>query len=101
MSDNDLTAIGYHYGYGGNASSPFGIRRADRRMALHLSGQSGTGKSALMESMAIQDILAGEGVTIIDPHGQTAEKLLDYIPPWRTDDVCYFNVADAAFPVGF
>src|SRR4051794_9408215 len=101
MNDDDLTILGEHHGYGRNASRVFGITRADRRQGLHLIGQSGTGKSALMLSMICQDIERGEGVTFIDPHGLNAEKLLDYIPPSRMADVCYFNVADTERPIGF
>ena len=101
MNDHDLTHIGDHYGLGHDARRPFGITRADRRQGLHLIGQSGTGKSALMLRMLRQDIMAGEGVTLIDPHGLTAEKLLDHIPPERVKDVCYFNVADTERPVPF
>ena len=101
MNDHDLTHIGDHYGLGHDARRPFGITRADRRQGLHLLGQSGTGKSALMLRMLCQDIMAGEGVTLIDPHGLTARKLLDHIPPERVKDVCYFNVADTERPVPF
>ncbi len=101
MHDDDLTLIGEHYGLGRTASRPFGIQRADRRQGLHLIGQSGAGKSSLMLDMIRQDIARGEGVTLIDPHGHLAEKLLDHIPPERVKDVCYFNVADAERPIGF
>jgi hypothetical protein len=101
MHDDDLTLIGEHYGYGRNASASFGIARAARRQGLHLIGQSRTGKSMLMLGMLCQDIARGEGVTFIDPNGLNAEWLLDYIPPSRLDDVCYFNVADALRPVPF
>ena len=101
MNDDDLSIIGEHYGLGRAASSVFGITRADRRQGLHLIGQSGTGKSSLMLSMLCQDIARGDGVTLIDPHGLLAEKLLDYIPSNRIQDVCYFNVADAERPVPF
>lgn len=101
MHDDDLTLIGEHYGLGRAASSVFGIARSDRRQGLHLMGQSGTGKSSLMLSMIRQDIERGDGVTLIDPHGHLAERLLDHIPPERAKDVCYFNVADAERPIGF
>jgi hypothetical protein len=72
MRDDDLTLIGEHYGLGRMASRPFGIDRLARRQGLHLIGQSGTGKSSLMLDMLRQDIAAGEGVTLIDPHGHLA-----------------------------
>jgi hypothetical protein len=101
MNDHDLTLIGEHYGLGRAASRPFGIARADRRQGLHLIGQSGTGKSSLMLGMIRQDIERGDGVTLIDPHGHLAERLLEHVPPERAKDVCYFNVADAERPIGF
>jgi hypothetical protein len=73
----------------------------DRQYHLTVVGKTGVGKSTLIKRMAIADIQAGRGVVFIDPHGQEAEALLDYIPPWRTDHVCYFNPADTAYPVGF
>ena len=101
MNDDDLSIIGEHYGLGRAASSVFGIARADRRQGLHLIGQSGTGKSELMLRMLVADIERGDGVTLIDPHGLLAERLLEYIPSDRIKDVCYFNVADAERPVPF
>jgi hypothetical protein len=101
MNDNDLTILGDHYGLGRAASRPFGITRADRRQGLHLIGQSGTGKSSLMLSMLCQDIAAGEGITLIDPHGHLAERLLEHIPPSRVADVCYLNVTDTGRPIPF
>ena len=99
--NDDLTSIGEHYGLGRTASSVFGIDRMARRQGLHLIGQSGTGKSSLVLSMLSQDIARGDDVTLIDPHGHLAEKLLDHIPPERVEDVCYFNVADLERPIGF
>jgi hypothetical protein len=101
MNDHDLTHIGDHYGLGHDARRPFGITRADRRQGLHLIGQDDAGKSALMLRMIAADIAAGEGVTLIDPHAGLAETILDHIPPSRTEDVCYFNVADTERPIGF
>jgi len=59
------------------------------------------GKTTLLENMILSDIYAGYGCCYIDPHGDTAEKLLDYIPSWRINDVVYFNPADLDYPVGF
>ena len=58
------------------------------------------GKSALIKRMAAQDIAAGEGVAVLDPHGDLVEELLEHIPPSRRDDVVYFNAADLEYPVG-
>jgi ABC-type branched-subunit amino acid transport system ATPase component len=94
MRDDDLTLIGEHYGLGRAASSVFGIAREDRRQGLHLIGQPGTGKSSLMLAMLRQDIARGEGVTLIDPHGHLAERLLGHVPPERLKDVWFTNLAE-------
>lgn len=73
---------------------------ADRRRHLYVIGQTGTGKSVLMESMVRQDIEDGKGVCIIDPHGEFAEFVLSVIPPERTDDVIYFDPGDISRPMG-
>jgi hypothetical protein len=68
---------------------------------LYTVGKTGTGKSTLLRNAIIQDIMTGEGVGVIDPHGDLAEDILDHIPPWRTDDVVYFNPADLDHPISF
>ncbi|MBU1908216.1 type IV secretion system DNA-binding domain-containing protein, partial [Patescibacteria group bacterium] len=79
----------------------FGIKTDDRRRHIYVIGKTGMGKTTLLENMVLSDILAGHGACYIDPHGDTAEKLLDYIPSNRINDVVYFNPADMDFPVGF
>lgn len=79
----------------------FGIKKADRQRHFYLLGKTGTGKSTLFKNMFISDVLAGEGACFVDPHGDTVEELLDYIPPNRIDDVIYFNPTDVENPVGF
>jgi len=79
----------------------FGIKRDDRRRHVYVVGKTGTGKSTLLENMIIDDIQSGEGVCLIDPHGDFAEKLLDFVPEERIDDVVYLNPSDTEFPVGF
>ena len=78
----------------------FGIRAEDRSRHLYAIGKTGTGKTTLLKNLIVQDINAGRGVGVIDPHGDLAESLLDLIPGWRTDDVVYFNPADEEHPVG-
>ena len=84
-----------------NQRKRFGIRTDDRRRHMYLIGKTGMGKTVMMENMAIQDIQAGRGVAFIDPHGEAAEKLLDFIPSKRVNDVIYFNPADIDFPFAF
>lgn len=84
-----------------NQMTRFGIKRDDRRRHMYLIGKTGMGKSNTLESMVISDIRAGNGVCLIDPHGDTAEKLLDFIPNNRINDVIYFNPADLEYPIAF
>lgn len=80
---------------------PFGIKEKDRSRHFYLIGKTGMGKSTVLENMAIQDIRAGEGMAFIDPHGKTADLLLDYVPKERIKDVLYFAPFDMDFPVAF
>jgi len=79
----------------------FGIKSQDRTKHTYVIGKTGMGKSTLLENMAIQDIQNGEGVAFIDPHGSTAEKLLEYIPEERIQDVMYFAPFDLEYPISF
>lgn len=79
----------------------FGIKKDDRRRHFYTIGKTGMGKSNLMENMAIQDIQLGNGMAYVDPHGEGAEKLLDFIPENRIKDVIFFNPADLDFPIAF
>ncbi len=72
----------------------------DRRRHLYIIGQTGTGKSVTMQSMMVQDIRRGDGITVLDPHGSLAEWVLANVPKERADDVIYFNPADTEFPMG-
>lgn len=81
--------------------SPFGIKDWDRLAHIYCIGKSGTGKSTLLLNMAISDIERGNGLAIIDPHGDVADGVLAYIPQNRIEDVVYFNVADFDFPIAF
>ena len=84
-----------------NEKVRFGIKQDDRRRHMYVVGSTGMGKSEFLKAMAIQDIEAGRGVCFIDPHGDTAEALLDYIPENRIKDVVYFDPDDLQFPIAF
>ncbi|MBP9747345.1 type IV secretion system DNA-binding domain-containing protein [Patescibacteria group bacterium] len=84
-----------------NTGKRFGIRTDDRRRHMYIIGKTGMGKTTLMENMFMSDVYAGHGCCYIDPHGDTAEKFIDFIPSDRINDVVYFNPADTAFPFGF
>lgn len=73
----------------------------DRRRHVYVIGQTGTGKSVFLENCIVQDMYAGKGLAFIDPHGDTAEKLMAKVPPERAKDVVYFNPGDAQFPMGW
>ncbi|MDD3474833.1 MAG: DUF87 domain-containing protein [Candidatus Dojkabacteria bacterium] len=76
------------------------FERDDRRRHSYILGQTGTGKSWFMTRMIIQDIYNGDGVCFVDPHGDTAEMILERIPPERAEDVIYFNAGDFDRPFG-
>ncbi|MBL7156121.1 MAG: type IV secretion system DNA-binding domain-containing protein [Candidatus Pacebacteria bacterium] len=84
-----------------NQRRKFGIMCEDRRKHVYVIGKTGMGKTALMKNMAIQDIQNGRGVAFLDPHGEAAESLLDYIPANRVNDVIYFNPGDLNYPIAF
>jgi len=77
----------------------FGIKKPDRRKHMYIIGKTGTGKSTLIKNMIIQDMRSGQGVAVLDPHGQLIDELLDFVPENRLDDVVIFNPADADNPV--
>ena len=79
----------------------FGIKQADRLSHMYVIGKTGTGKSTLLETLALQDIVQGRGMMLIDPHGDLAERIVSGIPPHRRDDVIYFNVPDPNQPFGY
>lgn len=82
-------------------SRRFGIKTDDRRRHMYVVGKTGMGKSTILENMIINDIRAGHGVAVVDPHGDLAEKIIEYIPSDRVNDVVYFNPADNEYPIAF
>ena len=79
---------------------PVRIKQADRRRHMYIIGKSGSGKSELIKAMVRQDIEAGRGVCVIDPHGDLAQDCLAFVPKERADDVIYFSPADSERPMG-
>jgi len=84
-----------------NQKKKFGIKLDDRRRHVYVVGKTGVGKTTLLENTAISDIQAGLGVGIIDPHGEFAENVVNFVPEERLDDVIYFNPADMDYPIAF
>jgi CxxC-x17-CxxC domain-containing protein len=84
-----------------NERKRFGIKRDDRRRHMYIIGKTGVGKTVLMENMIISDIVNGNGVGVMDPHGELAEKILSFVPKERLKDVIYFNPADINNPIAF
>ena len=97
--DGEVTVFGETYYR--DIKVEFGLKKKDRQRHFYLLGKTGTGKSTLFKNMFISDVLAGEGACFVDPHGDTVEELLEYIPPNRIEDVVYFNPTDIGHPIGF
>lgn len=83
-----------------NVKTEVKIAKEDRGRHMYIIGRTGSGKSALMENMAIQDIINGEGVCVVDPHGDLIEHILPHIPKERAEDVILFEPFDLERPMG-
>ncbi len=81
-----------------NATTTFGLKKDDRRKHLYIMGKTGTGKSTMIANMAINDMKNGEGMAVIDPHGDLCDILLDFIPSHRINDVAYLDPSDLEYP---
>jgi hypothetical protein len=79
----------------------FGIKTNDRFQHMYVIGQTGTGKTTLLKNVVLQDIRAGRGLAVIDPHGEFVDEVMSAIPPHRVNDVIYFDPVDTDFPIGF
>lgn len=97
MSDEGLL-LGYNIFRG--VKKPIRLALSDRQRHIYIVGQTGTGKSMMLENLALQDMLTGGGFAFIDPHGDVAERLLSMVPRERTEDVIYFCPADMEYPMG-
>ncbi|MBR2543148.1 type IV secretion system DNA-binding domain-containing protein [Candidatus Saccharibacteria bacterium] len=98
-NDENISAFGLTNFRGINHQ--FGLLRRDRSRHVYIIGQTGAGKSGMLELLALSDIFYNQGYCIIDPHGDFAINNLRFIPESRAKDVVYFNPADTAFPVAF
>jgi hypothetical protein len=99
MDNNDITVFAETNFR--NKRVRFGIKEDDRRRHVYLIGKTGVGKSNCIENMVISDIQRGRGVALMDPHGESVEKVIKYIPSSRINDVVYFNPSDIEHPIAF
>ncbi|MBR3270235.1 type IV secretion system DNA-binding domain-containing protein [Candidatus Saccharibacteria bacterium] len=97
--DENISAFGLTNFRGINHQ--FGLQRIDRSRHVYIIGQTGAGKSGMLELLALSDVFYNQGYCIIDPHGDFAIDNLKFIPESRVKDVVYFNPADTAFPIAF
>lgn len=97
-ADQSITYIG---NTNGRTRAPFGIRQADRLFHLYLIGKTGAGKSTLLESMARQDLAAGHGFALLDPHGDMVRRIAAAVPANDRDRVTYLDVPDPQQPFGY
>jgi DNA helicase HerA-like ATPase len=93
--------VSYFATTNGRNSRTFGIKQADRLFHTYAIGKTGAGKTTLLETIALQDMLHGRGVTVIDPHGDLAERLVASVPPSRERDLIYMNAPDLSQPYGY
>lgn len=98
-NDENISAFGLTNFRGINHQ--FGLLRRDRSRHVYIIGQTGAGKSGMLELLALSDVFYNQGYCIIDPHGDFAIDNLRFVPESRVKDVIYFNPADTAFPVAF
>ncbi len=97
--DENISAFGLTNFRGINHQ--FGMLRRDRSRHVYIIGQTGAGKSGMLELFALSDVFYNQGYCIIDPHGDFAINNLRFVPENRIKDVIYFNPADTAYPVAF
>ena len=95
---NEGLLLGYNVFRG--TKKPIRLSTDDRRRHVYVMGSTGMGKSVFLENLALQDMLAGKGFCFVDPHGDSAEKLLGMVPRERIQDVIYFNPSDMEHPIG-
>ena len=99
MDDNKITYFGETDSR--NKRVRFGIKAKDRTRHVYVIGKTGMGKSTVLENMAVQDIMNGDGMCFIDPHGKSADLLMEYVPKERIRDVIYIAPFDTEHPISF
>ncbi len=97
MSDDGLL-MGYNEFRG--VKKEVRLSDSDRRRHMYIVGQTGTGKSTILENLALQDMLSGKGFAFVDPHGDAIDSLMAMVPKERTEDIIYFCPADMDYPLG-
>lgn len=97
--ENDLTILGNTDYRGENVT--FGIKKEDKFRHMYIVGKTGTGKSTFISNMVVSDMKAGNGLCLLDPHGELVDTVLEHIPTNRINDVILFDVSDTEFPIGF
>lgn len=93
--------ISYFAATNGRNEIRFGIKDADRLSHMYVIGKTGTGKTSLLQILALQDLTRGHGVCVIDPHGDLAEDIVENLPEHRKSDLIYFDAADINQPYGY
>ena len=78
----------------------FGIKEKNRRGHMYIVGKTGTGKSTLLANMAIADVVQGNGLALLDPHGDLVDTVLEHVPKHRVNDIIYWDPADMDYPIG-
>lgn len=99
VSKEELTLVGMS-NYRG-LRQPFGIKTVDRRRHIYIIGKTGMGKSVLLENMIASDVRSGRGMAVIDPHGDLAESVINFVPSSRTNDVVILDPSDISHPFAF
>ncbi|MCA1602900.1 MAG: ATP-binding protein [Acidobacteria bacterium] len=99
LSDNTITYLGRTTFR--NRGIPFGIKESDCLCHMYVIGRTGTGKSTLLETLMQRDIAQGNGMALLDPHGDLAEKIIGALPDRRKEDLMYFNAPDPDQPYGY
>lgn len=99
VPDDELNVIG-ESNFRGHRQK-FGIKTVDRRRHIYIIGKTGMGKSVLLQNMVYSDVNTGKGLAVIDPHGDLADSVIDFVPAHRTNDVVILDPSDVSHPFAF